>query len=69
MLKFTQIDFNSPLADGHMIHEHRVDNLDFVSDGAMLADDRSLDCNFLSDARPFPYHGILSHLFNSQSVF
>ena len=55
-----------PISDGYMIHDYRVTDLDFLSNGGVFTDHRFLYWNFLSHWNTFIQHTIIPHLKNKK---
>ena len=53
-----------PVSDGYMIHDYRVTDLDFLSNGGVFTDHRFLYWNFLSHWNAVIQHTIIPHLKN-----
>lgn len=55
-----------PISDGYMIHDYRVTDLDFLSNGGVFTDYRFLYWNFLSHWNAVIQHTIIPHLKNGK---
>ena len=55
-----------PVSDGYMIHDYRVTDLDFLSNGGVFTDHRFLYWNFLSHWNAVIQHTIIPHLKNKK---